>query len=324
MYNVTFRAGPAPAAPAISGPVKEMPVELGPPDDDPPPRLSGRGRILILAGFVLAVGLGIVTREVYAPFLAREAARLDGWDVMAMLPGEALAMAGLTAFAVRHGAFGTPFPRLPAAHGPLDDRVFGRTAVALFSGLAFDALATYVVASRDDARYWQAPRVAGTVERVREVWTLAGTNEAPLWIDVTFPGPNGRPRRALYQVARHPDDMTDIPRDRLWRLLRTGQVPQPMDVSCDTDDPGRNWPAGLWGVQGAERVRVWNLAWTVNVLQLCVFSAFLLRLGVVIGRTGAVPGWYHLLPAVPGLAGVVTFPVLIALELGLGLFNGPA
>ena len=291
--------------------------------EDVPPRLSDLGRGLILAGFVLAVGLGAATRVVYAPFLTREFARLDEWDLLAMLPGEALALAGLARFAVRHGVFGAPFPSLPTAAGLFDDRVFGRAALVFFAGLGFDALATFAVTARDEARYWRANRVAGTVERVWAVRTVAGMENPPLWIDVTFLGPDGQPRRALYKVARHPNEWLDIPRDRLWRLLRAGQVPQSMDVSYDPDDPGRNWPAGLWGVQGAERVRLWNFVWAINVLQMCVFTVFLVLLGRSAGRTGVLPGWCHLLPAVPGLAGVVTFPALIAVELGLGPFNGP-
>jgi hypothetical protein len=212
------------------------------------------------------------------PHLVEEHRRLEPWQAVLIWIGDVVALFWFVCYFVMHTVQGRP----------LEGARTGRK-IAIFSlvlALATDLAATVLLQRDDQQRFQAAVVVPGEVHAVE----LRNSNSGMYRLRCQFRSQDGVRREAFFYVGGV-NKRPDLPAD-LVRNLVQGQVPFPLKVSYDPQQPARTWITDLGG--GRHGFRIHSLSALAVLLQGAILFLFHGVPGDLATMYGRDPWWIDL------------------------------
>jgi hypothetical protein len=265
-----------------------------------------------VAGLTAAgVGFGLV---MLGPDLVRDLGRLEPWQVVLVLVGDAVALFWFVVYVTRHGILGEPVaaseepgpgeadaspgaPLAPASTEPAagPDWGFAAALVSMLAAFVVDLAVTIYLQVEEHRRFAAAEVVDGECHTLRPKQRRSTVDYS---LGCRFTDRAGQRHEASFYVGginpNWPDDRVS---PELFRDLLRERAPFAVKISYDAERPARVWLTGLGGTYHGWSIHI--LSRLFIVLQIMGLVAFLAAVSRHWHWHDRNPWWWDLHKALP-------------------------
>jgi hypothetical protein len=263
----------------------------------PAPLPSSR-RKEVVSLYVVTLGAFAVGLWCFYPYFVRELQRLERWQAVLIWSGDIASLAFFTFFVYRHSLLGQPLQDRPWDEFKRE-RVWQVALLGFLFATGLDLAITLGLMYEDSTLFATADIVAGQVERV-----VRYSDEQPVYVLLCrYQDKQGQWHTSDFMVNLLPANAPPRPGlpAPLVQAIQQGQVPFPVQISCDPAWPARSWLTD-YGWDDGNRLHYFSLI-------LLGFQIGGLFLFAVVGETASknlplAPWWIELHQVIPFLGQV--------------------